>query len=85
MDAVAPDNARMSAPCPAPETIAVIDFETTGMGPGQGARATEIAVVLVREGRIVDRYASHACSGNTTQLSFMSLLQRPLKVAIIFL
>lgn len=36
----------------------MIDFETTGMGPGQGARATEIAVVLVREGRIVDRYAS---------------------------
>ncbi len=58
MDAVAPDNARMSAPCPAPETIAVIDFETTGMGPGQGARATEIAVVLVRDGRILDRYAS---------------------------
>ncbi|MDH4390130.1 MAG: 3'-5' exonuclease [Aquabacterium sp.] len=48
----------MSTPCPAPETIAVIDFETTGMGPGQGARATEIAVVLVQGGRIVDRYAS---------------------------
>jgi DNA polymerase-3 subunit epsilon len=41
-----------------PESIAVIDFETTGMGPGQGARATEIAVVLVQDGRIVDRYAS---------------------------
>jgi DNA polymerase-3 subunit epsilon len=40
------------------ETIAVIDFETTGMGPGQGARATEIAVVLVQGDRIVDRYAS---------------------------
>ncbi|GCL64204.1 3'-5' exonuclease [Pseudaquabacterium pictum] len=38
--------------------VAVIDFETTGMSPGQGARATEIAVVLVRGGRIVDRYAS---------------------------
>jgi DNA polymerase III subunit epsilon len=38
--------------------VAVIDFETTGMGPGQGARATEIAVVLLRGGRIVDRYAS---------------------------
>jgi DNA polymerase-3 subunit epsilon len=41
-----------------PSTIAVIDFETTGMSPAQGARATEIAVVLVREGQIVDRYAS---------------------------
>lgn len=41
-----------------PTTVAVIDFETTGMSPAMGARATEIAVVLLREGRIVDRYAS---------------------------
>ncbi len=40
------------------ETIAVIDFETTGMSPDDGSRATEIAVVLIREGRIVDRYQS---------------------------
>ncbi len=40
------------------ERIAVIDFETTGMGPQQGARATEIAVVIVEGGRIVDRYQS---------------------------
>jgi len=46
-----------------PDTVAVIDFETTGMGPSQGARATEIAVVLVRGGRIVDRYASLMHSG----------------------
>jgi DNA polymerase-3 subunit epsilon len=39
-------------------TIAVVDFETTGMGPAQGARATEIAVVLVQGGQIVDRYQS---------------------------
>jgi DNA polymerase-3 subunit epsilon len=46
-------------PTPAvPDTIAVVDFETTGMGPAQGARATEIAVVLVQGGRIVDRYQS---------------------------
>ncbi|MES2719201.1 MAG: 3'-5' exonuclease [Pseudomonadota bacterium] len=48
----------MPATSPDSETIAVIDFETTGMGPGQGARATEIAVVLLRDGRIIDRYAS---------------------------
>lgn len=40
------------------ETLAVIDFETTGMSPDDGSRATEIAVVLIREGRIVDRYQS---------------------------
>lgn len=40
------------------ETLAVIDFETTGMSPEHGARATEIAAVLVRDGAIVDRYQS---------------------------
>jgi DNA polymerase-3 subunit epsilon len=45
----------MHAPAAA-DTIAVVDFETTGMGPAQGARATEIAVVLVQGGRIVGRY-----------------------------
>lgn len=45
------------------ETIAVIDFETTGISPGQGARATEIAAVLVRGGQIVGRYQSLMNSG----------------------
>jgi DNA polymerase-3 subunit epsilon len=40
------------------DTVAVIDFETTGMSPETGARATEIAAVLVRDGRVVDRYQS---------------------------
>lgn len=40
------------------DTIAVIDFETTGLSPEQGARATEIAAVLVQDGRIVGRYQS---------------------------
>jgi DNA polymerase-3 subunit epsilon len=39
-------------------TYAVIDFETTGLSPAQGARPTEIAVVLVNDGGIVDRYQS---------------------------
>lgn len=43
---------------PSSERIAVIDFETTGMGPQQGARATEIAVVIVEGSRIVERYQS---------------------------
>jgi len=40
------------------ETIAVIDFETTGLSPDNGDRATEIAAVLVRDGRIVGQYQS---------------------------
>jgi len=40
------------------QTVAVLDFETTGLSPTQGDRATEIAVVLWRDGQIVDRYQS---------------------------
>jgi len=40
------------------ERIAVIDFETTGITPGEQCRATEIAVVILEQGRIVDRYQS---------------------------
>ncbi len=45
------------------ETIAVIDFETTGISPGHGARATEIAAVLVQGGQIVGRFQSLMNSG----------------------
>lgn len=45
------------------ETIAVIDFETTGMAPNGGGRATEIAAVLIRGGRIVDQFHSLMNSG----------------------
>jgi DNA polymerase III subunit epsilon len=38
--------------------IAVIDFETTGLSPLQGDRATEVAIVLLEDGRIVDRFSS---------------------------
>ncbi|MDH6149338.1 MULTISPECIES: 3'-5' exonuclease [Paraburkholderia] len=40
------------------QTVAVLDFETTGLSPTQGDRATEIAVILLRDGEIVDRYQS---------------------------
>ena len=40
------------------QTIAVIDFETTGLSPAHGARATEIAAVLVQGGQIVGRFQS---------------------------
>ena len=45
------------------QTLAVIDFETTGMSPAQGARATEIAVVLVEDGQIIGRFQSLMNSG----------------------
>jgi DNA polymerase-3 subunit epsilon len=50
-------------PQPCAPAIAVVDFETTGMSPAQGARATEIAVVLVEDGRITERYQSLMHSG----------------------
>ena len=39
-------------------TIAVIDFETTGISPGMGDRATEVAIVLLENGQVVDRFQS---------------------------
>lgn len=45
------------------EPIAVIDFETTGMSPGQNCRATEIAAVIVEDGQIIARYQSLMNSG----------------------
>lgn len=38
--------------------IAVIDFETTGISPSMGDRATEVAIVLTEGGRVVDRFQS---------------------------
>ena len=40
------------------EVVAVIDFEATGLSPDQGDRATEIAAVLLKDGKVVDRYQS---------------------------
>ena len=40
------------------ELVAVIDFETTGLSPAQGDRATEIAAVLLCDGQVVDHYQS---------------------------
>lgn len=40
------------------ETVVVIDFETTGLSPAQGARATEVAAVRVVGNEIVDTFQS---------------------------
>ncbi|MHB1052614.1 MAG: 3'-5' exonuclease [Thiobacillus sp.] len=45
------------------DTVAIIDFETTGLSPAMGDRATEVAVVIVENGTIVDRYQSLMNSG----------------------
>jgi DNA polymerase III subunit epsilon len=61
---VSRDNAAPE-PCPGSriETIAVIDFETTGMAPASGGRATEIAAVLVEGDEVVARFQSLMNSG----------------------
>ncbi len=50
------------APAQVPTTpmprIAVIDFETTGISPAMGDRATEVAIVMLEGGRVVDRFQS---------------------------
>src|SRR4029079_4914726 len=38
--------------------VAVIDFETTGLSPGMGDRATEIGIVLLEGDTVVDRFQS---------------------------
>ncbi len=38
------------------DTVAVLDFETTGLSPTYGDRAIEIGAVLIEEGRITDRF-----------------------------
>jgi len=40
------------------ETVAILDFETTGLSPNYGDRATEIAITLVRDGQVIDRFQS---------------------------
>jgi DNA polymerase-3 subunit epsilon len=41
-----------------PETLVVLDFETTGMTPDHGDRAIEIGAVLLQQGEIIDRFQS---------------------------
>ena len=40
------------------DTVIVLDFETTGLSPDQGARPTEVAAVTVQDGKIVASYQS---------------------------
>jgi DNA polymerase III subunit epsilon len=47
-----------SATIAAVNTVAVIDFETTGLSPAMGDRATEIAIVVLEDGKVVGRFQS---------------------------
>jgi len=38
------------------QTVIVLDFETTGLSPGQGDRAIEIGAVRLEQGLITDRF-----------------------------
>lgn len=40
------------------ETVVVIDFETTGLSPDKGARATEVAAVRLVDDEIVEQFQS---------------------------
>ncbi|SPK77095.1 DNA polymerase III subunit epsilon (plasmid) [Cupriavidus taiwanensis] len=55
------------------QTVAVLDFETTGLSPSLGDRATEIAVILQRDGEIVDRYQSLMNAGRPIPSHVVSL------------
>jgi DNA polymerase-3 subunit epsilon len=50
------------------ETVAVLDFETTGLSPSHGDRATEIAIALVQGGQVVDRFQSLMNAGRRIPL-----------------
>lgn len=38
-------------------TLVVLDFETSGLSPNQGARAIEIGAVLIEQGQITTRFS----------------------------
>lgn len=40
------------------DIFVVIDFETTGLSPDHGARPTEVAAVMVRDGKVHEQYQS---------------------------
>jgi DNA polymerase-3 subunit epsilon len=40
------------------QPIVMLDFETTGLSPQQGARITEVAALRIVDGRVTDRFVS---------------------------
>lgn len=52
---------------------AVIDFETTGLSPDNGDRITEVAIVIVESGKVVDQFESLVNTGRTIPYEIQSL------------
>ena len=40
------------------QAVVMLDFETTGLSPAQGARITEVAALRIVDGRITERFVS---------------------------
>ncbi|RDK04953.1 hypothetical protein DN412_39740 [Cupriavidus lacunae] len=55
------------------QTVAFLDFETTGLSPSRGDRATEIAVILLRDGENVERFQSLMNAGRRIPSQVVSL------------
>jgi len=53
--------------------IVVIDFETTGLSPGLGDRATEVAAVIIEDNKIIDRFQSLMYAGVTIPIYIQQL------------
>ena len=53
--------------------IVVIDFETTGLSPDLGDRATEVAAVIVEDNNIIGRYQSLMNAGVTIPVYIQQL------------
>ncbi|MGS0693438.1 3'-5' exonuclease [Shewanella sp. 0m-4] len=49
-------NITLSRPIQPADTVIVLDFETTGLSPTQGDRAIEIGAVMLKDGKVIDRF-----------------------------
>ena len=65
------------------EVVAVIDFETTGLSPAQGDRATEIAAVIVEDGKVVEWVTRQRGSTGQWELRYVhEKAKRGLRIAV---
>ena len=53
--------------------FSVIDFETTGLSPDNGDRITEVAIVIVESGKVVDQFESLVNTGRSIPYEVQSL------------
>jgi DNA polymerase III epsilon subunit family exonuclease len=53
--------------------FAVIDFETTGLSPDNGDRITEVGIVIVESGKVLDQFESLVNTGRSIPYEVQSL------------